>query len=54
MTNELLNQINLKNGMYVEWKYLSTSIDINISRNINFKTFEIIVNKNTDTAIKLY
>ena len=28
MTSELLNQINLKNDMYVEWKSQSTSIDI--------------------------
>ena len=28
MTSELLNQINLKNDMYVEWKTQSTSIDI--------------------------
>ena len=50
MTSELLNQINLKNGMYVEWKSQSTSIDIYNSREINFKTFERIVNKNIDTA----
>ena len=54
MTSELLNQINLKNGMYVEWKSQSTSIDIHNSRKIKFKTFEIIVNKNIDTAKKLY
>ena len=46
MTSELLKQINLKNGMYVKWKSLSTSIDIYNSRKINFKTFERIVNKN--------
>ena len=45
MTSELMNQINLKNGMYVEWKSLSTSIDINNSMKINFKTFERIANK---------
>ena len=28
MTSELLNQINLKNDMYVEWNSQSTSIDI--------------------------
>ena len=50
MTSELLNQINLKNGMYVEWKYQSISIDIYNSRKINFETFERIVNKNIDTA----
>ena len=52
MTSELLNQINLKNDMYVEWKSQSTSIDIYNSRKINFKTFERIVNKNIDTAQK--
>ena len=52
MTSELLNQINLKNDMYVEWKSQSTSIDIYNSRKINFKTFERIVNKNIDTAKK--
>ena len=50
MTSELLNQINLKYDMYVEWKSQSTSIDMYNSRKINFKTFEIIVNKNIDTA----
>ena len=50
MTSELLNQINLKNDMYVEWKSQSTSIDIYNSRKINFKTFERIVNKNIDTT----
>ena len=52
MTSELLNQINLKNDMYIEWKFLSTSIDIYHSRKINFKTFERTVNKNIDTAPK--
>ena len=52
MTSELLNQINLKNDMYVEWKSQSTSIDIYNSRKINFKTFERIVNKNIDTTQK--
>ena len=50
MTSELLNQIDLKNGMYLECKSQSTSIDIDISRKINFKTFDRIVNKNIDTA----
>ena len=50
MTSKLLNQIKLKNDMYVEWKSQSTSIDIYKSSNINFKTFERIVNKNIDTA----
>ena len=50
MTSELLNQINLKNDMYVEWKSQLTSIDIYNSRKINFKTFERIANKNIDTA----
>ena len=45
MTNKLLNQINLKNDIYVEWKSQSTSIDIYNSRKINFKTFERIVNR---------
>ena len=54
MTSELLNQINLKNDMYVEWKSQSTSIDIYNSRKINFKTFERIVNKNIDTTKKNY
>ena len=50
MTSELLNQINLKNDLYVEWKSQSTSIDIYNSRKINFKTFERIVNKNIGTT----
>ena len=54
ITSELLNQINLKNDMYVEWKSQSTSIDIYNSRKINFKTFERIVNKNIDTAKKKF
>ena len=54
MTSELLNQINLKNDMYVEWKSQSTSIDIYNSRKINFKTFERIVKKNIDNAQKNY
>ena len=52
MINELLNQINLKNDMDVEWKSQSTSINIYNSREINFKTFERIVNENIDTAKK--
>ena len=52
MTSELLNPINLKNDMYVEWKSQSTSIDIYNSRKINFKTFERIVYKNIDTTKK--
>ena len=54
MTSELLNQIDLKNGIYVEWKSQSTSIDMYSSRKINFKTFERIVNKNIDTALKKF
>ena len=54
MTRELLDQINLKNNMYVEWKSQSTSIDIYNSRKINFKTFERIVKKNIDTTKKNY
>ena len=50
MTSELLNQINLKNDMYVEWKSQLTSIDIYNYRKIYFYTFERIVNKNIDTA----
>ena len=53
MTSELLNQINLKNDMYVEWKSQSTSIDIYNSRKINFKTFERIVDKNIGTTKKI-
>ena len=54
MTNELLKQINLKKGMYIEWKSQSTSIDIYNSKKIHFKTFERIVNQNINTAKKLY
>ena len=54
MTSELLNQINLKNDMYVEWKSLSTSIDIYNYRKIYFKTFERTVNKIIDNAQKNY
>ena len=38
MTDELLNQINRKNDMYVDWKYKSKSIDIYNTRKINFQT----------------
>ena len=54
MTSELLNQINLKNDMYVEWKSQSTSLDIHNSRKINVKTFERIVNKSIDTSQKIH
>ena len=52
MTSENLKQISLKNGMYVEWKSLSTSIDIYNCRKINLKTFERIVNQNIENAKK--
>ena len=54
MTNELLNQINLKNDMYVNWKSQSATVEIYNSRKINFKTYERIVNKNIDLAKKKY
>ena len=46
MTNELLQQINTKNYMYVEWKTKSTTIKLYNNKKINFKTFEKIVNIN--------
>ena len=42
ITIALLNQVHLKNGMVVEWKSQSTSIDIYKSRKINFKTLSMI------------
>ena len=46
MTDELLKQIHRKNGMYVNCKYKSKSVDIYNTRKTNFKTYERIVNKN--------
>ena len=54
MTDELLNQINRKNDMYVDWKYKSKSVDIYNTRKTNFKTYERIVNKNIQEAKRVY
>ena len=54
MTDELLNQINRKNYMYVDWKYKSKSVDIYNTRKTNFKTYERIVNKNIQEAKRVY
>ena len=54
MKYELLNQINIKNGMYVDWKYKSKSVDIYNTTKTNFKTYEIIVNKNIHEAKRVY
>ena len=45
MTNELLQQIKQKKYMYVYWKTKLTTKMYN-NKNINFKTFERIVNIN--------
>ena len=50
MTDELLNHINRKNDMYVDWKYKSKSFDIYNTRKTNFKTDERIVHKNIQEA----
>ena len=54
MTDELFNQINRKNDMYVDWKYKSKSVDIYNTRKTNFKTYERIVNKNIQEAKRVY
>ena len=54
MTNELLNQINQKNDMYVDWKTKSTTVEIYNNKKINFKTFERIVNTNIEETKKNY
>ena len=54
MTDELLNQINRKNDMYVDWKYKSKSVDIYNTRKTNFKTYERIVNINIQEAKRVY
>ena len=54
MTDELLNQINRKNDMYVDWIYKSKSVDIYNTRKANFETCERIVNKNIQEAKRVY
>ena len=54
MTDELLNQINIKNDMYIDWKYKSKSVDIHNTRKTHFKTYERIVNKNIQEAKRVY
>ena len=54
MTDELVNKINRKNDMYVDWKYKSKSVDIYNTRKTNFKTYERIVNKNIQEAKRVY
>ena len=44
MTNELLQQINKKHDMYVDWKTRSTTTEMYNNKKITFKTFEKIVN----------
>ena len=45
MTDELLNQINGKNDMYVDWKYKSKSVDIYNTRKTNFKRMKELLTK---------
>ena len=47
MTNELLQQLNKKNDMYVDWK-----TEMYNNKKINFKTFEKIVNINIAAETK--
>ena len=54
MTDELFNQINRINDMYVDWKYKSKSVDIYNTIKTNFKTYERIVNKNIQEAKRVY
>ena len=44
MTNALLQQINKKKYMYVDWKTKSTTTEMYNNKKINFQTFEKIVN----------
>ena len=54
MTNELLQQINKKNDMYVDWKTKSTTTEMYNHKKINFKTFEKIVNINIAETKRIY
>ena len=54
MTNDLLQQINKKNDMYVDWKTKLTSIEMYNNKKINFKTFEKIVNINIAETKRTY
>ena len=54
MTNELLQQINKKNDMYVDWKNKSTTTEMYNNKKINFKTFEKIVNINIAETKRIY
>ena len=54
MTNDLLQQINKKNYMYVGWKTKSTTTEIYNNKKINFKTFEKIVNINIAETKRIY
>lgn len=54
MTYELLNEVNRKNDMYVDWKKHSPSPEIYNDKKTNFKTFERIVDENIEKAQKNY
>ena len=45
MTDELLNQINRKNDMYVDWKYKLKSVDIYNTKKTIFKKYEELLTK---------
>ena len=54
MTDELLTQVNKKNGMYVNWKSKSATVEIYNAKKINFKTYEKIVEINIQEAKQKY
>ena len=54
MTNELLQQINKKNDMYVDWKTKSTTTKMYNNKKINFKRFEKLVNINIAETKRTY
>ena len=54
MTNELLQQINKNNYMYVDWKSTSTTTEMYNNKMIKFKTFEKIVNINIAEKRRTY
>ena len=54
MTNELLEQFNKKNDMYVDWKTKSTTTEMHNIKKINFKTFEKVVNINIAETKRIY
>ena len=54
MTNELLQQINKKIYMYVDWKTKSTTTEMYNNKKINLKTFENIDNINIAETKRTY